>query len=248
MDQSTWTCCLLFTLQRNAPTVANWCKRDCTSSRLRLVIRGPVTKQTEAHSCALMYDPIISVEGNRFSMTGFQPQAGVGGAESTPASHQVISQNHAQKFLISLSVLKMATQTVLHPLWKVHLWVSESPSCSSFFLQDLGYIILSFHIVVQESMCYVTLDHGGVQGGTRPKRVVSPYVLQRSRSQHFLVTAQHSTHLSQIHAWFSMLLHSSISFSRSPHSSISSLLLSFPQAEWLPSLLPQAAWLNLLIS
>ena len=56
-------------------------------------------------------------------------------------------------------------QTVLHPHWKVHLSVSESPSPhSSPLLQDLGYVVLSLHELVQESMCHVTLDHGGVQG------------------------------------------------------------------------------------
>ena len=84
---------------------------------------------------------------------------------------------------MSLSALKSATQTDLHPLWKVHLWVSGSPSSrSSSLLQDLGYVVLSLHAVVQGNMCHVTLGHGGVQGGARPNRVASPHVRQSSRS------------------------------------------------------------------
>ena len=78
--------------------------------------------------------------------------------------------------------------------------------------QDLGCAVLSLHVVVQESMCHVTLDHGGVHEGTCPKTVASPYVLQRSRSQHSLFTVQNSRHLPQIHAWLGKFLHSSISF------------------------------------
>ena len=100
------------------------------------------------------------------------------------APHQAISQNHAQKFPISLSVLKPAAQTCLHPLWNVLLWVSESPSSqSSSLLQDLGCTVLSLHVVVQVNMRCVTLGHGGAQGGTCPKRLASPYVLQRRSLQ-----------------------------------------------------------------
>ena len=110
--------------------------------------------------------------------------------------HQPISQKHAQKFLISLSVLKSAAPTVFHPLWKAHLWVSESPSShSSSLLQDLGYIVFSLHVVGQENMCHVTLDHGGVQGGTCPKRVASPCVLQRSRSLQLSIPGHSSIQL-----------------------------------------------------
>ena len=102
---------------------------------------------------------------------------------------------------------------------------------------------------VQGNMCHVTLDHGDIQGGTCPRRVTSPYMLQSSRSLQF----QHSwsqfvqfsnKHLQQIHAWLG----------RSPHSSISSLLTPFPPAWLLPppfqtsqcksSFLPQATWWN----
>ena len=87
-----------------------------------------VTQQTRA--CAhgtLMHDPTIRVEGNTVLFTGFQP---CGGWEhsSEPcfsmrpstflAPHQAVSQKHAPKFPISLFVLKLAVQTVPHPLWK----------------------------------------------------------------------------------------------------------------------------------
>ena len=99
------------------------------------------------------------------------------------ASHQAIRQNHQnQKLSISLSVLKLAVQTAVHPLWKVHWWVSKSSSQSSSLLQDLGYIVLSLHEVIQENMCCVTLDHDEVQEGACPKGVASPSVLQSSRS------------------------------------------------------------------
>ena len=48
-----------------------------------------------------------------------------------------------------------------------------------------GYTVLSLCVVVQGNMCHVTLSHGGVQGGTCPKRVAS-YILQRSRSLQLL--------------------------------------------------------------
>ena len=100
-----------------------------------------------------MHDPTISVESNRFLLIGFQPWEGVLRAllfttllfhspmrpSTSLGPHQAISQNHMQKFPISLSVLKPAVQTGLHPLWKVHLWVSELPSShSSSFLQVSG--------------------------------------------------------------------------------------------------------------
>ena len=82
---------------------------------------------------------------------------------------------------------------LLHPLWNVHLWVSESPSsCSSSLLQDLGYVVLCLCVVVQSNMCHVTLDYGGVQGGTRPKRVISLYLLQRSRNLQFSILGHSS--------------------------------------------------------
>ena len=80
------------------------------------------------------------------------------------APQKAISQNHSQKFPISLSVLKPVLQTDPHSLWNVLSCVSELPSsCSSCLLQDLGYAVLSLHVVVQESICCVTLDHGGLE-------------------------------------------------------------------------------------
>ena len=115
------------------------------------------------------------------------------------APQKATSQNHAQKSPISLSVHQLVTQTDLHPLWSVHWCVSESPSSrSSSLLQDLGCAVLSLHVVVQENMCCVTLDHGGVQGGTCPKRVTSPHVLQRSRSMPLSIPG-HSSALSISH-------------------------------------------------
>ena len=50
-------------------------------------------------------------------------------------------------------------------------------------LQDLGYVALSLHVIVQETTCCVTLDHGGVQGGTCLKMSQdSPDALHRSQS------------------------------------------------------------------
>ena len=99
------------------------------------------------------------------------------------ASQKATSQNHTPKFHISLSALKPVPQTDLHPLWNVHFRVSESTSShSSSLLQDLGCAVLSLHVLAQENRCCVTLDHGGVQGGTCPRRVASLNVLQKSRS------------------------------------------------------------------
>ena len=126
-----------------------------------------------------MRDPTISVKENRSDLTDLYLGEGRdwGLSCSEPccpmrpgtsfAAHQAVSQNHAQRFLISLSVLKPTVQIVLCPFWKVLLWVSESPSpCSSSLFQELGCAVLSLHVVVQESMCHVTLDHGEVQEGT----------------------------------------------------------------------------------
>ena len=64
--------------------------------------------------------------------------------QNFPCSPPGYKPNHAQKFPTSLSVLRLATQTGLHPLWNMHLWVSESPSSrSSSLLQELGCAVLS---------------------------------------------------------------------------------------------------------
>ena len=64
---------------------------------------------------------------------------------------KAVSQNHAQKFSISLSVLKQVSQKYLRPLQHVHLWVSESPSSrSSSPLQGLWYAAPSLHVAAQK--------------------------------------------------------------------------------------------------
>ena len=40
----------------------------------------------------------------------------------------------------------------------------------SSFIQDLGRAVLGLRVVVWENMCRGTLDRGGVQGGTHPRR------------------------------------------------------------------------------
>ena len=92
-----------------------------------------------------------------------------------------------------LSVLQLAVQTGLHPLWKVHLWVSESPSSrSSCLLQGLGCAVPSLHAVVQGNMCRVTLGHGGVQAGTVPREWLLRTSFREAEvcNSAFLVTVQ----------------------------------------------------------
>ena len=62
------------------------------------------------------------------------------------------------------------------------------PLAAALFFRTWGVL----HVVLQENMCHVTLDHGGVQRGTCAKRVTSLYVLQRSRSLQ-LSTPGHSS-------------------------------------------------------
>ena len=86
---------------------------------------------------------------------------------SSLAPQKFISQNHAQSPPIRLSVLRLTVHTGLISLWNVHLWVAKSPSSlRSSVLQDLGYDVLSLHVIVQENMCHVALDHGVVHGST----------------------------------------------------------------------------------
>ena len=55
------------------------------------------------------------------------------------APHQGISQNHAQEFPTSLSVLKVAEQTGLHPLWKVLLgFQSRHPLAAALLFLTLA--------------------------------------------------------------------------------------------------------------
>ena len=153
-----------------------------------------VTEQTGARPHGtLTHDPIVSVEENRFLLTGFQPRGYWERFCSEPSSpvrtstslapEKATSQSYAQKFPVSLSVLTTAVQTDPHPLQNVHSWVSESPSSHSSSLhQDLECAVLSLHLMAQGNMGHVTPGHGGVQGGTRPKRMTPLYILQRSRS------------------------------------------------------------------
>ena len=152
-----------------------------------------VAEQTRAHPhVALMHDPTISVEGNGFLFTEFQPWlcwehsclelCSPTRPNTSLDPHQAISQKHAQKFPISLFLLKPAVPTVFLPTQNLNLWVSESSSSHSRSLLDLRYVVLSFHVVVQKNTCRITLDHGGFQEGTHPKKVASLYILQRSKS------------------------------------------------------------------
>ena len=91
-------------------------------------------------------------------------------------------------------------------------------------------------------MCRVILGHSGVQGSTRPKRVASPYVLQRSKSTSSL-TADRMTSPLSLPACphsnaYPNLLHDLIS-SPSYDASVSALFASSLQSFtffWLPSL------------
>ena len=133
-----------------------------------------VAEQTRAHPhVALMHDPTISVEGNGFLFTEFQPWlcwehsclelCSPTRPNTSLDPHQAISQKHAQKFPISLFLLKPAVPTVFLPTQNLNLWVSESSSSHSRSLLDLRYVVLSFHVVVQKNTCRITLDHGGLE-------------------------------------------------------------------------------------
>ena len=124
----------------------------------------------------------------------------------------------------------------------MHLWFSKSPSSlSSSLLQDLGYLVLSLHVIVQENMCHVALDYGEVREGASPKRVASPHVPQRSRGLQAPATVQHSRPLPLIRAWLGRFLHSSINSLLSPFPSAWLLLQHRPSACFLTT---PGAWLN----
>ena len=96
--------------------------------------------------------------------------------------HQPASQNHAQKFPISLSAFKPATQMGLHPLWNVLLWVSEPPSSHSSSLpQGLGCSAFSLHAVIQKNMCIVL--HWSWWGPGRQASQESGFFLHPSEKQ-----------------------------------------------------------------
>ena len=100
------------------------------------------------------HDPTIYVEGNRFLLTGFHSCSELSSymrPRTSLASPKTTSQNHTQKFPMSLSVHQLVMQTGLHPLWDVHLCVSDLPSSrSSVLLQDLGCVALGLHVAVPE--------------------------------------------------------------------------------------------------
>ena len=187
-----------------------------------------VTKQNRACPLiALMHDPMTSVEGGKFLFTGVQPR----GAGDTPAqspvllqdpAFQAISQKHAPKFPISSSVLKPVAQTILHPLWKLHSWVSELPSSrSSSLLQHLGYIVISLYVVVQETCAM--LHQVMVESGEA--HVPREWLLCTSFREAEVYIPGHSSvpkHLLRIRAWLGRFPHSSISFA-DPHTTPSAL-------------------------
>ena len=117
-------------------------------------------------------------------------------------------------------------QTGLHSLWKVHLWVSESPSsCSSSLLQDLGYVVLSLHVVVQGNVSrYTGSSWSPRDTQSQETTLLRPFsirpsekwksVTQRSRPQFS------SKHLPRVRVWLG----------RSPHSSSSSAAIFLRQA------------------
>ena len=114
-----------------------------------LLIPG-VTEQTGTRARGtLTRDPTISVEGNRLLFTGLQPQGGWEHSCSEPcfptkastslAPHKAVSQKHAQKFPIPLSVLKLAAQTVLHPLCRhTHGFQNHHPPAAALSFRIWG--------------------------------------------------------------------------------------------------------------
>ena len=156
-----------------------------------------VTVQTGARQLGTLnlHDSTVCVEGNRFLLTEFQPWGcweHSSSESSSPmrprtslAPQKTTSQTHAQKFPISLSVFKPVTQTDVHPLWNVHLWVSESLSSRrSSLLQGLWCAALSLHAVVLEPCAMLHCP--------RAKRVTSPYVHQEIRSLQFNIPGRNS--------------------------------------------------------
>ena len=140
-----------------------------------------IIKQTVVCACgALMHDSTISVEGNRFLFTGFQPLGA--GAENTPAQSLVVSWDPAHPLLPTRPRSSPYPYLFLSWLCKqISILFGKYPcrfqSChplAATLLQDLEYIVLNLHVIVQENMCHVTLNHGGVQERTCPRRVTSP--------------------------------------------------------------------------
>ena len=124
-----------------------------------------VTKQTGARPCgALILDPTISVEENRFLFTGFQTRW----CWEHSSSVLCLSQNPALPLLSKRLSAKTMPRSSPYPhlflsrllaqisilFGKCSWCVSELPStCSSSLLQDTGYIVLSLVVVGQENVC-----------------------------------------------------------------------------------------------
>ena len=70
--------------------------------------------------------------------------------------------------------------------------------------------------MVQGNTCRVTLDHGGVEGGTQPKSVASPYIFQTSRSLQFSILS---------HSSAPSISHKSMLAEAGPHTAPSALTL-----------------------
>lgn len=101
------------------------------------------------------------------------------------ALQKATSQNHVQKVPISLSVHQAVTKTAIHPLWNVHLWVSELPSSHSCSPPSgSGVHVLSLHVAVQETCAVIHCP--------RSKRVTSLYVFKESISQQLSIPDQSS--------------------------------------------------------
>ena len=113
-----------------------------------------VTKQTGAHSRgALVYDPTISVERNRFLLTGFQP---CGGCEHF--SSESCSPTRPGTSLAPQKAISQKPPNIL---------VCAQASCAHSLAAALPFriwgVVISLHVIVQEYMRCVTLDHGEVQ-------------------------------------------------------------------------------------
>ena len=131
-----------------------------------------VTVQTGARPLGTLdlHEPTVSVQGNRFLLTGLQsgkvralllrallPHE-TQNFPGFPKGHVPKPRPEGPQILIHQSV----TPTGLHPLWSVNLWVSELQSSHSRFLvQDLGCTVLSLHVAVQKTICLVTLSQCG---------------------------------------------------------------------------------------
>ena len=120
--------------------------------------------------------------------TGFYLQdsnLGGGGWEHFPCYPSGYEPKTCPEVPISLSVCTAAVQTVLYPLWKGRLWVSEPPSSRSSSLpQDLGCVVLGLHVVVQETCAVLHSVMVESREAHIPREWLF-YVLRRIKSLHF---------------------------------------------------------------